>query len=304
MSTATNAMADHGKSHLKKNHEEHENHERWLLTYADMITLLMVLFIVLFAIGQTDAQKFAELKAGLQDGFGSGGTPSILDTGTGLLHSGNGVEQLRSGEAADALAARDSLRVAIAEDQAALQETAEILDAQLTAAGVRQAVDLRVERRGLIVTIVTDQVLFAAGSDQILAAGSTILGSVAGALAGLPNEITVEGHTDDLPISDGRFPSNWELSTARATSVLRRLLAAAVLEPGRVSAAGYADQRPIADNATPEGRAANRRVEIVVHSQINGDEVVDEVAGTNAPPTTVIAVGDPIPEVDHVQEEE
>jgi chemotaxis protein MotB len=299
-------MAAQGKAHRRKKHEEHEeheNHERWLITYADMITLLMVLFIVLFAIGQTDRAKFEELKAGLQDGFGTG-SPSLLDTGGGLLQTGTGIEQLRTEEASDALADRDSVRQAIAVDQATLQETAEAIDAQLAAAGVRGDVDLRVDRRGLIVTIVTDQVLFTPGSDQILPAGADILASVGGALAGLPNEITVEGHTDDLPISAGRFPSNWELSTARATSVLRQLLATAAIDPARVGATGYADQRPIADNASAEGRAANRRVEIVVHAQVTSDEVVDEVAGTNTPPTTVTAVGDPIPEVDHVQEEE
>jgi chemotaxis protein MotB len=304
MSTAQ-ALAAHGKAHRKKRHEEHEeheNHERWLITYADMITLLMVLFIVLFAIGQTDKAKFEELRAGLQESFGTG-TPNLLDTGGGLLGAGAGIEQLRPSEAADALADRDSARQAIAVDQASLQETAEVLDAQLAAAGVGGNVDLRIDRRGLVVTIITDQVLFEPGSDQILPAGADILASVAGALAGLPNEITVEGHTDDLPIS-GRFASNWELSTSRATSVLRQLLATAAVDPARVAAGGYAEQRPIADNATAEGRAANRRVEIVVHSQVTTDELVDQVAGTNSPPTTVTAVGDPIPEVDHVQEEE
>ena len=121
------AMAAHGKAHRKprhEEHEEHENHERWLITYADMITLLMVLFIVLFAIGQTDKAKFEELRAGLQDSFGTA-SPSLLETGTGLLGAGAGVEQLRSGEAADALTARDSARQALAEDQATLQATAD-----------------------------------------------------------------------------------------------------------------------------------------------------------------------------------
>ena len=257
-------MAAQGKAHRRhkhEEHEEHENHERWLITYADMITLLMVLFIVLFAIGQTDKAKFEELREGLQDGFGTA-TPSLLETGTGLLAAGTGIEQLRVAEAADALADRDHARQVIAQDQAALQATAEVLDEQLTAAGVRGEVDLRVERRGLIVTIVTDQVLFQPGSDAVLDGGHAILDSVAGALAVLPNDITVEGHTDDRPISDGRFASNWELSTARATSVLRQLLGTAALDPARVSASGFADQRPIADNSTPEGRAANRRVEI------------------------------------------
>ena len=116
--SSAQAMAAHGKAHRKKKHEEHEeheNHERWLITYADMITLLMVLFIVLFAIGQTDKAKFEELRAGLQDSFGTA-SPSLLETGSGLLQAGTGIEQLRTGEAADALADRDSVRQAIAQD--------------------------------------------------------------------------------------------------------------------------------------------------------------------------------------------
>jgi chemotaxis protein MotB len=299
------AAAAHAKAGRRKKHdehEEHENEERWLITYADMITLLMVLFIVLFSIGQTDLAKFEKLKEGLASSFGNEAI-GVLEAG-GLLADGPGgltPDQLAAAQ--DALAARDAARAAIAADQAALQSTEDTLAERLQAAGVADEVNLRVERRGLIVTIVTDQVLFQPGSDTVLGAGQGILTTVAGALAELPNPISVEGHTDDVPISTSRFASNWELSTARATSVLRLLETSAGLDPERLSAAGYADTKPIADNATPQGRAANRRVEVVVHSLVDEADVVGDIADTESPPTTISAIADPIPEANHGEEE-
>jgi chemotaxis protein MotB len=282
-------------------HEEHEDHERWLITYADMITLLMVLFIVLFAIGQTDLAKFERLQEGLAESFGNN---SAVDGGAGLLpeQSAFGAEQLA--QARDAIEARDAARQAIAQDRAALEQTQVALDERLTRAGVRADVELRLERRGLIVTIVTDQVLFRPGSDAVTGVGVDILGPIAAALTDLPNEISVEGHTDDVPINTARFASNWELSTARATSVLRLVQEAAGLPPNRLSAAGYADTHPIADNSTPQGRAANRRVEIVVHSLVDEAALVADVAGTDSPPTTIGSLADPIPEASDGEEEE
>jgi len=299
------AMAAHAKAGRRKKHEEHEeheNHERWLVTYADMITLLMVLFIVLFAIGQTDLEKFRKLQEGLAESFGNE-APGVLETGSGLLNDESSFGAERSAEAEAALEARDHARQAIARDRAALEQTQATLDERLTAAGVRQDVELRIEERGLIVTIITDQILFEPGSDAILGAGQSIIGPIAEAVADLPNAVSIEGHTDNTPISSGRFASNWELSTARATSVLRLLQLASGIAPERLSAAGYADTRPIADNTTVLGRAANRRVEVVVHSLVDEAELVNDVAGTEAPPTTIDPIGDPIPEASHGQEE-
>jgi chemotaxis protein MotB len=303
MSTAT-AMAAAGKAKRRKKHEEHEeheNHERWLITYADMITLLMVLFIVLFAIGQTDLEKFRQLQEGLAEGFGN--ESGLLESGEGLLADQSAFGPEQQAEAADAVEARANARAAIAEDRASLEATQATIDERLTAAGVREGVDLRIEDRGLIVTIITDQVLFSPGSDVMTSAGASILGPIAASILDLPNDVSVEGHTDSTPISTARFASNWELSTARATSVLRQLSSIADLDPDRLSAAGYGDTHPIADNGTPTGRAANRRVEIVVHSLVDEASLVAEVAGTEAPPTTIDPITDPIPEASHGQEE-
>jgi chemotaxis protein MotB len=119
-----------------------------------------------------------------------------------------------------------------------------------------------------VVTIVTDRVLFEPGSDILTGEGLAVIDVISNALAPLPNQLSIDGHTDSVPIATSRFPSNWELSTARATSVLRALVERHSIDPLRLSAAGYADQRPLADNATAAGRSTNRRVEIVVHSTV------------------------------------
>ncbi len=301
---AVAATAKAGRRKKVEEPEEHENHERWLVTYADMITLLMVLFIVLFSIGQTDLEKFRRLQAGLNDAFGTE-IPGVLSAnGEGLLNDQAAFGAERAAEADAAIAALDAARRALAEDRVALEGTREELDHRLTALGVREDVELRIDERGLIVTIVTDQVLFAPGADGILGEGTSILTAVGAALHDLPNLVSVEGHTDDVPISSGRFASNWELSTSRATSVLRMLVETADIAPDRLAAGGYADTRPVADNATVEGRAANRRVEVVVHSLVTEAEIVNDVAGTAAPPTTIDPIVDPIPEASHGQEEE
>jgi chemotaxis protein MotB len=132
--------------------------------------------------------------------------------------------------------------------------------------GLGDSVRFRQEARGLVVSVVADSVLFDLGSAELRPDGRRVLDAVSGVLASLPNQVAIEGHTDDRPIRGpgGRYATNWELSTARATSVLHYLVAAHSLTAGRLSAAGYADQRPLVPNDTDEHRARNRRVEVVV----------------------------------------
>jgi chemotaxis protein MotB len=261
-------MASRRKKHVA--HEEHVNHERWLITYADMITLLMVLFIVLFSMSQVDLAKYEKLKTSLSGAFGS--TP--IQPGTGVIQGGAGV--LSSGispipmesiadQAEKALASQQAQQAAQAAEHAALEHTREVLVAALDKAGLSGGVGLRVERRGLVVTIASDKVLFDPGQAVLRPAGREIIHQLAVPLAALPNPLRIEGHTDDVPI-DGTFASNWELSTYRATTVLRELESAHAVAPARLSATGFADQRPIASNSTAEGRSRNRRVEILVEA--------------------------------------
>jgi chemotaxis protein MotB len=261
-------MAARRKKHAAHD-EEHENHERWLITYADMITLLMVLFIVLYAIGQTDLAKFEELKAGLSQSLGGHASADAIDNaigtpGEGVLSGSTSPVPL---DAMQALEREESAAEAAQAEQQSFAEAQSTIEAELQAVGLGGSVEFRVEERGLVVTIVVDNVLFDIGSADLRAEGRAIIDHLAGALGQLPNPIAVEGHTDDSPIrGGGQYASNWELSTARATSVLRYLIEAHAVPADRVSASGYADQRPVAANDTPDGRARNRRVEIVVLS--------------------------------------
>jgi chemotaxis protein MotB len=274
MATAT--AKNHRRSKLHEEHEEHVNHERWLITYADMITLLMVLFIVLYSISQVDLAKFRRLKEGVAGGFGGPAAAGALSGGAGPLEGGGGVfdaglegtQAVTSAQAAQAALADAQARAAGARQQrSVLQGAQQEIQRSLDQEGLGDTVKFQLESRGLVVTIVSDRVLFEPGQAELRAEGREVVDKLAAAIGRLPNKLAVEGHTDNVPIS-GRYASNWELSTARATTVLRELIERHGIAPARLSAAGYADERPVAANDTPEGRGANRRVELVVLADV------------------------------------
>lgn len=286
------------RRHKHEEHEEHVNHERWLITYADMITLLMVLFIVLFAMGQTDLAKYKKLRHSLAVGFGGPDKMALLDGGNGVLEGGAapvGIvpQEVAAKGALDALGRRSAAwkieKTKLEDTKASLEEKLkETLSGQLGDSQIR----ITVGSRGLIISISSDVVLFAPGSAELQSAGQKILDRIAPQLVALPNAITVEGHTDNVPIS-GSYPSNWELSTARASSVLRLFIDRDGLPAKRGSAAGFADQRPLVSNATADGRARNRRVEIVVVAavsdpQVDTPDAADLIKMGEAPPTESI----------------
>jgi chemotaxis protein MotB len=241
--------------------EEHENHERWLVTYADMLTVLMALFIVMFALSVVDKAKFEKFKEGLNGDLGNGA--SLLSGGPGLQQAGDTPIDLQS--AITALDEKQSRQQAAAHEKDELERARQKILQALVAKGMQDEVRFKLDERGLVVTVVTDDVLFALGSAELRPKGSAVLDAIAPALKALPNQVTVEGHTDDLPIS-GRYASNWELSTERATSVLRYLLDTHRVPAQRLSAAGYADQRALTPNISAAARSANRRVEVIVRA--------------------------------------
>jgi chemotaxis protein MotB len=299
---ATASAKSHRRSKLHEEHEEHVNHERWLITYADMITLLMVLFIVLYSISQVDLAKFRRLKEGVAGGFGGPAAAGALSGGAGPLEGGGGVfdaglhgtEAVTSAQAAQAALADAQARAAGARQQrSVLQGAQQEIQRSLDKEGLGDTVKFRLESRGLVVTIVSDKVLFDPGQADLRPEGREVVDKLAAAIGRLPNKLSVEGHTDNVPIS-GRYPSNWELSTARATTVLRELLEHHGISPTRLQAAGYADERPVGSNDTAEGRSANRRVELVVladvaaalHDIANGaDPPVGEIVPMTTPTT-------------------
>ncbi len=278
------------RQHHEEEHEGgHENAERWLLSYADMITLLMALFIVLFAISQVDQQKLLALSSGLQQYFGA---PAVVNHTQGVLDgtsTDSAVQaiapvapqlvsdvQSQPGTAADTVCENAESTG----DTASRDQLAGVRDAllkALKAQGLEDAVHFELRDDGLVVDIVSDRVLFEPGQAVLRTEGRTVLSAVAPTLRSLRNELTVEGHTDNVPVG-GRFASNWELSTARSTSVLQYLLSRGV-SGHRLSAAGYADQRPLASNATAAGRARNRRVAVVVHANAPSMSTSSTVTG-------------------------
>ena len=282
------SSAGHGRRRPKKHEEEeHENHERWLVSYADMVTLLMVLFIVLFAISQVDKAKFEELASGLASSFGGPisvvqGTaqePSVLDGGQTPVDIKNAigppqdVEQAAVDKAAAQAAAERAQRVA-AEAATAYDELAEArerIDAALKAAGHDGAARYEIDERGLVVHIVADAVLFDAEEAVLRPEGRQILDAVAPSLTSLPNVLRVEGHANHLPVTaGGPWPSNWELSSYRASTVLRHLAGKGVPET-RMSATGYSSTRPLVPENDPTALSVNRRVDIVVLSTASAE---------------------------------
>jgi len=272
--------------------EEHENAERWLLTYADMITLLMVLFIVLFAIGQVDQKKFDKLHDGLAKSFGES---TVLDGGSGLL-DGSAVQaqapdnsqsgsQALAAQRESALAAQDAYDAA-QKQKAANKALADQITQALAKQGLAKDVDFQeLDQKGLVINIVTDKVLFDTGQATLKPQGIKVLGALAPVLRKLPNYLVVEGHTDSQPISGGPFASNWELSTARATTVLRHLLTDGV-NRNRISAAGFADTRPLVSGTSLAANARNRRVAIVVLAQDSSSSALSSSTGAAQTSTT------------------
>lgn len=266
--------------------EEAEEGERWMVTYADMITLLMVLFIVLFAMSSVDAQKFDQLKASLAGAFGgsqhlvSGGAsssvdsegigPDTVDVGTGAAGATN---ESNTQAAKDQAAVQRADRAeASRNQQAAEAEVARLLAlrdkmrAALAAQGLADQVRFAINERGLVVTVLTSGVVFGGDSAVLRPEGQRILRALVPALQSVPNALEVSGHTNQLNVPTRAYPSSWELSTARASSVVRYLLGFSGMSARRMTAAGYADQRPLYPPGDPRSVTMNRRVEVVVLS--------------------------------------
>ncbi len=248
----------------------HDSEERWLLTYADMITLLLALFVVLFAISSVNVSKLKTLQQSLRDAFSG----RVADGGEAILQTSDSVA-VKTLQSAPKIvpktpsigqppAASAKAALAARREQDELQHLKRMLDSFAAAHGFKAQVQTVVTRRGLVVRLLTDNVLFDSGYATLKPQGIPLLNEV-GTLLGVDrtHPIVVEGHTDDVPISNDRFASNWELSTARASQVVRFLIDRH-LPARRFAASGYADQRPLASNATATGRTRNRRVEIVL----------------------------------------
>jgi chemotaxis protein MotB len=279
----------HGKKAKHEEHEEHENHERWLISYADMMTLLMVLFLVLFAMSKIDNTKVVLLQEGFDQAFGtntvlSGSNSVLQQTSNGSkgvdMSAGSGSAgeptQAENALAAKAVAAADlakaQVRMTAAEEEASnLTEAEKKIKAALAKRGLSGDATFAIDSRGLVVTVVTSSVVFGGDSAVLRPAGQKILQAVGPTLKTLPNDIEVDGHTNQLPVPTVNYPSAWELSTARASSVVRYLISDQGLASNRMEAAGFAGTRPLIKPSDPRSVTLNRRVEIVVLSGLPDD---------------------------------
>src|SRR3954468_16244530 len=240
----------HGRRHKGGHDGGHENAERWLLTYADLITLLMVFFVVLYSMSTADADKFKKISAALSQAFSvevMQGTPDA-----GLM---DGISKPE--------APIDDL---ITEGEVPqVQRLKTKIDALLDGSSQSPDVTVGTDREGLVIRL-SGSYLFDSGRAELKPNSLAVLDTIANEVRALPNDIRVDGHTDSTPIDSPRYPTNWELSTARALAVTRYLTESDAIRAGRVMAAGFGEFRPIASNDTREGRAQNRRVEIHVLS--------------------------------------
>ena len=226
--------------------DEPVHQERWLISYADFMTLLFALFVVLFASSTRDKQALQKLSSSVRDGF--------KDLQAFHPEADNGESKLpmaavpqAQGEAVDLLALRRKLNQALGQEIA------------------HDEIALRVTPEGFVISL-HELGFFDSGQADLLPGAADKIKRLAAVLTEYGLNMRVEGHSDDVPIHNAQFASNWELSTARATTVARMLLQDAHVDPGKLSIAGYGQYHPAANNDTPEGRSANRRVDIVVVS--------------------------------------
>jgi len=223
----------------KKREDEdiRENVERWMVSYADFVTLLFCFFTAMYAISNVDTEKLGKFVDSMRNAFNvsdySGSSFSIIE-GIQIVSPVN-----------------EEIENDIRKSLGSLMERS------------KGGINIRHDSRGVILSI-SDRMFFESGSSEIKEEAIEVLNDIGGYLSRIPNKILIEGHTDNIPIHTESYPSNWELSAARAINVAKYLIKRYNIDPSRISATGYAEYRPIAPNDTPQGRAKNRRVDIVI----------------------------------------
>ena len=224
----------------RRKHPEHANHERWLISYADFITLLFAFFVVMFASSEANKAKARKVSQSVEKAFGKSVASEHIETAPPPVPAPN-------------------------PKFADLAPSLHLLEKELAAEISAGKIHLDLQTRGLVISL-GEATFFSPGEDHVQADAFPSLAKVASALSALPNPIRLEGHSDSVPIHNSRFSSNWELSAARAVQILKALEERYGTSRFRLSAAGYADTVPVESNETDAGRARNRRVDLVVLS--------------------------------------
>jgi chemotaxis protein MotB len=254
----------------RKRRPSHANHERWLVSYADFITLLFAFFVVLYASSQVDKRKVGKLALAIQVAFQEMGvfeastTQVPIDSTAPMPFStAQAIENSQRVASLGRIASSPNGSPGTNVENGDLAELQAELETALAAQIQRKEIAMHREPDGLVISL-REVGFFESGAAQMKAASHAAFDRIAGMLRQRDYRLRIEGHTDNAPIHTAQFPSNWELSTSRATEIVRLLIVRDGFEPNRLSAAGYAEYHPVASNLTAEGRGMNRRVDIVV----------------------------------------
>lgn len=248
-----------------KAHQEEEAGEAWLLPYSDLMTLLLAVFIVLFAVSKIDARKaqqMSEVFSGTMMDKSYAASADSRGDGNGNP-GGQGGGQPASPSNAEPSELENFLgRTELTK----LEDLKNEIDTRLHTDGMDQSVSTKIDMRGLVIRL-NNAIFFDSGSAEIKEQSEQTLIEVAGLLNTTNNYIRIEGHTDNVPVRHSGYASNWELSTARAVNVVKLFISQGGFSPEKLMAVGYGEFKPVADNSTEEGRAKNRRIDIIVLSE-------------------------------------
>ncbi|MCG8486032.1 MAG: flagellar motor protein MotD [Chromatiales bacterium] len=275
----------------RKRQQEHVNHERWIVSYADFVTLLFAFFVVMYSVSSVNEGKYRVLSQTLTHAFqesqrsldpiqvgelsrSRGDTPGLGDESAliqGELRQGPGIENELG---ADPAVGKEVIPDLPNNETQRLSFLAATIEDMLSDYVDQDLVDVTFSQDRVVVNM-KDKMLFPSASAHLSRAAVKALGEISRVLKTVPNQVQVEGNTDNRPINTEEFPSNWELSAARAASVVH-LMTRTGIDPGRMSAVGYAEHRPVADNNTQQGRAKNRRVTLIILGMNKqADRVID-----------------------------
>ena len=256
----------------RKKHGSHPNHERWLVSYADFITLLFAFFVVLYSTAQVDQRKVGKLAMAIQVAFQDLGVFQVSSTRVPMdiqepmpFSTVQAIENMKRNASMGRIISspEGALGAGGGGENGDLTQLQHELESALSSQIARKEIAMRREPDGLVISL-REVGFFESGSSQMKAKSQPAFDRIAGLLREHEYRLRIEGHTDNVPIHTGQFASNWELSTARATELVRLLIVRDGFSPARLSAAGYAEYHPVSDNRTNEGRGMNRRVDIVI----------------------------------------
>jgi chemotaxis protein MotB len=255
---------------MKRKQQQHVNHDRWLVSYADFITLLFAFFVVLYSSAQVDKRKAGRLALAIQVAFQELGVFQTSNTKIPLsedeeipFEKVQVVDNVKKG--ADLKQFVNPMKgvLSSATEAQSLQAAEEAIQKALDPEIKRREVSMSMRREGLVVSL-KEMGFFDSGSATIRPGSLDAISRLADVLRERPENLRVEGHTDNVPIHTARYATNWELSTARATELIQLLITNYGIPPSHLSAAGYGEFHPVASNDTPEGRAQNRRLDVVI----------------------------------------